>query len=103
MELTSADILKVLTDPNMIADPSLLPAAWPTGPAGVFMLFMFGLIPIGVIFARDAGVSWYVTLALYAFSDIFQPLVSEPMVMLFMWMGRRVPVLGRIGSRIGRF
>lgn len=87
-------------------DPTApLPTAWPAGAMGVFLLFMFpvgGGIPLGVIMARDGGLSPIVTLALYAASDVLGALTAEPYVMFFRWLSRRVSFLAWIGERINR-
>lgn len=101
MELTGEDLLQALLTPG-----APLPAAWPTGAFGVFLLFMFpvgGGIPFGVILARDSGLSPLETFGLFALSDVLGAVMSEPYVMLFRWLGRKVGWIGRIGERITRF
>ena len=100
MELSPEELLQALVNPG-----APLPAAWPQGAMGAFLLFMFpigGGIPFGVIMARDAGVSPLVTFALYAVSDVLGAIMTEPYVMFFRWLGRKVSWVGRIGERITR-
>ncbi|MFN0072299.1 MAG: hypothetical protein ACKVVP_12520 [Chloroflexota bacterium] len=100
MELTPEDLIQALINPG-----APLPAAWPSGAFGAFLLFMFpvgGGIPFGVIMARDAGISPLVTFALYAVSDVLGAILTEPYVMFFRWLGRHVSWVGRIGQRISR-
>ena len=104
MELTPDELLQALLQ-SLINPGAPLPAAWPQGALGAFMLFMFpvgGGIPFGVIMARDAGVSPLVTLALYAISDVLGAIITEPYVMFFRWLGRHVSWIGRIGERMTR-
>jgi hypothetical protein len=100
MELSPDELFQALLNPG-----APLPAGWPQGALGAFMLFMFpigGGIPFGVIMARDAGVSPLMTLALYAISDVLGAIITEPYVMFFRWLGRRVSWVGKIGERITR-
>jgi len=100
VEITPDELFQALINPG-----APLPAAWPHGALGAFLLFMFpigGGIPFGVIMARDAGVTPLVTFALYAISDVFGAIMTEPYVMFFRWLGRRVSWVGRIGERITR-
>src|SRR5438128_264770 len=94
------DLLRALIDPT-----APLPAIWPTGVLGVFLLFMVpvgGGIPFGVLMARDSGVSPAATAVLYLASDIVLAFTTEPFVALLRWLARRVPALGRIGHLLAR-
>jgi hypothetical protein len=94
------DLLRALIDPT-----APLPAGWPAGMLGVFMLFMLpvgGGIPFGVLMARDAGISPLVTVGLYFVSDVLLAFVTEPFVSLLRWLSARVPVLARAGKILGR-
>jgi hypothetical protein len=83
-------------------DPTApLPGFWPTGIAGVFLMFVMPLaagIPFGVIMARDAGLSPLMTAGLYLVSDLVLPLTAEPFLALVRWLGRRVAFVGRMGK-----
>ena|SRR5438105_9635319 len=85
-------------------DPSApLPDLWPTGILGVFLVFVMPTvigIPLGVIMARDAGLSPLVTTGLYFASDLVLAVTAEPMVALLRWVGTRVALLGRLGDRL---
>ena len=64
-----SDFLQPLIDPT-----APLPAIWPTGAWGAFLLFLIpigGGIPLGVLMARDAGVSPLVMALMYLVSDVF--------------------------------
>ncbi|MCA1647528.1 MAG: hypothetical protein LC797_19390 [Chloroflexi bacterium] len=88
-------------------DPSApLPDLWPTGIAGVFLIFVMPTIvgiPLGVIMARDAGIAPLITAALYFASDLVLAVTAEPMVALLRWVGTRVTFMGRLGQRLSRF
>jgi hypothetical protein len=88
-------------------DPSApLPDIWPTGIWGVFLVFVMPTvvgIPLGVIMARDAGLSPLVSAGLYFMSDLVLAVTAEPMVALLRWVGRHVEFVDRLGKRLGRF
>ena len=89
-----------------IFDPTApLPTAWPLGALGVLLLFCTQIgagIPLGVIMARDAGLSPLVTALLYLISDIFLACTFEPMLLLLRWLAKRVDFVARIGSRLAK-
>jgi hypothetical protein len=89
-----------------VFDPTApLPDLWPTGMLGVFLIFVtqFGAaVPLGVIVARDAGISPLMTAALYFASDLVLAVTAEPMLALMRWLARRVPFIGRVGDRLAR-
>lgn len=99
MELTPEELLQVMFNPD-----APLPLSWPAGPVGVFLLFtimpMGAGIPIGIIMARDAGISPLMTLVLYALSDVVGAVLAEPYVMLMRWLARKVTWIGNLGKRI---
>jgi hypothetical protein len=67
----------------------------------VFMLFLVpigGGIPAGVLLARANGLPWPVTAGLYFISDVVLALVFEPVLRLFVVLGRRIRVLARVGA-----
>jgi hypothetical protein len=91
------EIIRAALDPT-----AQLPAAWPTGALGAFLLFLFpigGGIPLGVVIARDGGVSPLVTALLYLVSDLFAAVTNEPILLLLAFLGRRVPLFGWLGQR----
>src|SRR5216683_2914154 len=87
-------------------DPSApLPNLWPTGIWGVFLIFVMPTvvgIPLGVIMARDAGLSPLLTAGLYFASDLVLPITAEPMLALVRWVGKRVAFMDRLGARLAR-
>jgi hypothetical protein len=89
-----------------VFDPTApLPDVWPTGMLGVFLVFVtqFGAaIPLGVIMARDAGISPLVTAGLYFASDLVLAVTTEPMLALLRWVGTRVAFVGRLGEQLSR-
>ena len=102
MELTPEDLLQAMFNPG-----APLPASWPSGAMGVFLLFTIfpggAGIPFGIIMARDAGMLPIVTLALYALSDVVGAVMAEPYVLLLRWLGRKVRWIGAIGRNFTRF
>src|SRR5438105_2712280 len=88
-------------------DPTApLPTLWPAGAWGVFLVFATQVgagIPLGVIMARNAGIPLVATAGLYLASDVLLAFTVEPMLALLRWLGQRVEVLGRLGSRLARF
>ncbi len=87
-------------------DPTApLPGFWPAGVAGVFLMFVMPLaagIPLGVIMARDAGLSPLLTAGVYLVSDVVLALTAEPFLALLRWLGTRVAFVGRIGQVFAR-
>ena len=61
--MTPDDLLRLLWDPT-----APLPTSWPAGGLGAFLLFLVpvgGGIPLGVLMARDGGVTPLITALLY--------------------------------------
>lgn len=97
----SDDFLRALIDPT-----APLPHDWPGGILGIFLLFCMpigGGIPLGVIMARNAGLSPLDTAGLYLGSDVVLALTTEPMLAGLRWLSQRVPLLARIGQVFARF
>jgi len=89
-----SDFLAPLIDPT-----APLPAIWPTGAWGAFLLFLIpigGGIPLGVIMGRDAGLSPLTMSGMYFVSDIFMAVTHEPFFWLLGWLANLVPVLGKV-------
>ncbi len=82
---------------HAVLDPSApLPAGWPMGALGAFMLFCVpigGGIPAGVLMARTAGVSPPVMAVLYFLSDVVLAVTFEPFLRIARWLGRFLPPL----------
>jgi hypothetical protein len=89
-----------------IWDPTApVPTMWPTGAWGVFLVFVTQIgagIPLGVLMARNAGLSPLVTGLLYLASDVVLAVTTEPMLGALRWLGRRLPFFGRLGDRLAR-
>src|ERR1700694_5996681 len=89
-----------------VFDPTApLPDLWPAGMLGFFLIFVtqFGAaVPLGVIMARDAGISPLMMAVLYFASDLVLAVTAEPMRALLSWLGRKVAFIGRLGNRLGR-
>jgi hypothetical protein len=67
------------------------------------MLPIGGGIPLGVLMARDAGLSAIATAGLYLLSDVLLAFVTEPFIKGMTWLGQRVAFLGRVGQVFARF
>src|SRR5215218_10950848 len=88
-----SDFLAPLIDPT-----APLPAMWPSGAWGAFLLFLIpigGGIPLGVIMGRDAGLSPLVMAGMYFVSDIFMAVTHEPFFWLMSWLASTVPAFGK--------
>lgn len=87
-------------------DPTApLPALWPTGAWGVFLIFVTQIgagVPLGVIMGRNAGLSPAVMAALYLGSDVVLAVVMEPLLALLRFLGTRFALLGRVGTRLAK-
>jgi hypothetical protein len=95
-----SDFLQPLIDPT-----APLPAIWPTGFWGAFLLFLIpigGGIPLGVLMARDAGVSPAVMALMYLVSDIFMAVTHEPFFILLGWLAGIIPALGKVRDFLAR-
>jgi hypothetical protein len=98
--MTPDELLRLLWDPT-----APLPTTWPAGAAGAFLLFLVpvgGGIPLGVLMARDGGISPLITALLYLASDVVIAVFTEPWLAFVRWLGRHVPFVGRIGERLAR-
>lgn len=64
----------------------------------VLMLFLLpvgGGIPAGVLLANTKGLAWPITAGLYFVSDVILAISFEPILQLFVSLGRRVPIVAR--------
>jgi hypothetical protein len=88
-------------------DPTApLPSLWPAGWLGVFLVFATQIgagIPIGVIMARDAGLTPLFTAGLYLASDVVLAVITEPLLQALRWLSVRVGFLSALGNRLSRF
>lgn len=67
----------------------------------VLMLFLLpvgGGIPAGVLLAQSKGFHWPMTAGLYLVSDVILALAFEPLLRLFVALGRRIPFLARFSA-----
>lgn len=62
----------------------------------LFIIPIGGGIPAGVLLARAHGLTFAVTSGLYLFSDVLLALAFEPLMLLVVAGGRRVPFLARL-------
>src|SRR6185503_13369671 len=89
-----------------LIDPTApLPAYWPAGSWGAFLLFLVpigGGIPLGVLMARDAGVSPPMMALMYFVSDIFMAVTHEPFFWLLGWLASVVPAVGKVRDFFAR-
>lgn len=95
-----SDLLAPLLDPT-----APLPAFWPTGIWGAFLLFLVpigGGIPLGVLMGRDAGVSPLMLAGMYFVSDIFMAVTHEPLFWALAWLARLIPPLGKVRDFFAR-
>ena len=76
MPISPDELMRALLDPT-----APLPACWPSGALGVFLLFCLpigGGIPFGVIMARNTGLSPLSTAGLYLLSDVALAITVRP-------------------------
>ncbi|MDD5305582.1 MAG: hypothetical protein PHS14_20985 [Elusimicrobia bacterium] len=67
----------------------------------VLMLFLIpvgGGIPAGVLLARKSGLAWPAAAGLYFISDVILAFAFEPILRLFVSLGRKIPVLARVAA-----
>lgn len=87
-------------------DPTApIPAGWPSGALGAFLLFTFpvgGGIPSGVLRARDDGVPLPLIALLFLASDVLAAFLNEPIVLFATLLGGRIPLLGQLGRWFSR-
>lgn len=91
--------------PALVDQAAPLPAGWPAGAWGAFLLFLVpigGGIPLGVLMARDAGVSPPVMALMYFVSESLMAVVHEPFLMLLGWLAGLIPSLGKVRDLFSR-
>jgi len=64
----------------------------------LFLIPIGGGIPAGVLLAQSQGLPWYITAGLYFVSDVILALALEPLLYLFVQLGKKVPFLARFGA-----
>ncbi len=65
----------------------------------VFLLFIIpigGGIPAGVLLAKSRGINWPIVMSLYFVSDLLLAITFEPVMLLFIKLGKRISILARI-------
>ena len=66
----------------------------------IFLIPVGGGIPAGVLLARDYGFNWFVTAALYFVSDILLALMFEPLLIIFIKLGKRIQFLAKFSTAL---
>lgn len=64
----------------------------------LFLIPIGGGIPAGVLLAQSLDLPWYITAGLYFVSDVILALALEPLLYLFVQLGKKVPFLARFGA-----
>jgi hypothetical protein len=72
-----------------ITDANSLPHLWKV--LVIFLIPIGGGIPAGVILARQYGIGWPMMMFLYFISDVILAIVFEPLMMLFIKLGKNKP------------
>ncbi len=67
----------------------------------LFLLPVGGGIPGGVLLAKQQGLGWALTGALYLLSDLILALTFEPLLRGLLALGRRSPALVRVSAALG--
>lgn len=62
----------------------------------LFLIPVGGGIPAGVLAARSKGLAWPVTAGLYFVSDVILAFAFEPILRLFVLIGRRIAFIARV-------
>ncbi len=61
----------------------------------LYLIPFGGGIPSGVLMGKTLGINWQVTMFIYLISDIILACIFEPILMLFIYAGKRIPALER--------
>lgn len=64
----------------------------------LFLIPVGGGIPAGVMLARSTGVAWPVAAGLYFVSDLILACAFEPILRVFVALGKRIPALERMAA-----
>lgn len=94
------DLLRALIDPT-----APLPGGWPSGALGAFCLFLLpvgGGIPLGVLMARNAGVTPLTMVGMYLAADLIRAVTREPLLILLRFLSRHIPLLATAGTLMSR-
>lgn len=68
----------------------------------LFLIPVGGGIPAGVILARNRGIGWVEMMILYFISDVILACLFEPLMLLVIAAGRRVPFFARLAETLRR-
>lgn len=66
----------------------------------LFLVPVGGGIPAGVLLAQSQGIPWPVTAGLYFVSDVILALALEPLLYVFVLLGKRITCLARFGAAV---
>ena len=64
----------------------------------IFLIPFGGGIPAGVMLAQSRGIDWPTMALLYLISDIILAFTFEPIMLLFIRLGKRIEFLARMGA-----
>ncbi len=64
----------------------------------IFLIPFGGGIPGGVLLAKNRGIDWPGTMGIYLVSDIILALAFEPIMILFIRLGKKIDIFARIGA-----
>lgn len=64
----------------------------------LFLIPVGGGIPAGVLLARKMGIAWPVAASLYLVSDVMLAFTFEPILRLFVKLGKKSPFLERVAA-----
>jgi hypothetical protein len=68
----------------------------------LFVIPIGGGIPAGVLLARNRAIQWPLTVLLYLISDIILACVFEPLMRIFVKVGKRSPMIAKVGEAFGK-
>jgi hypothetical protein len=68
----------------------------------LFIIPIGGGIPAGVLLARSRAIQWPLTILLYLISDILLACVFEPLMLLFIKLGKHSPLMTKIREAFGK-
>lgn len=68
----------------------------------LFVIPIGGGIPAGVLLARSRAIQWPWTVLLYLISDIILACVFEPLMLLFIKIGKKSPFMAKVRAAFGK-
>lgn len=66
----------------------------------VYLIPFGGGIPAGVLLAKNKGIEWQMMMFLYFISDVMLAIVFEPLMILFIRLGKKYHKLARISEEM---